>query len=399
MKILKMIDSVLLNIDQAYLENPRNLNKMAMNMNHLRQIISSNSQVEEFPQDIIFKTKAHEVVIQTLNPNVNLQHQKLIQETIWCLSNIALCNEKRILELLELGVIGQVRPYLDSMDSVMIESILWMLSNMLGETGRVKEPLIRLGYLDFIISNFQKFKSSPKLSGILAWFACNFIRSKPEVNRKIARPLIKCLIPLLDCQFNTDTLEEMVWMISSYLDTKDADIDFISSLGIIPRLKTLFETNHMTIISPITRIFGKLSLGSSTTVQSFLDNEFKLSLIDKIQGFYPTVQMDALWIMSSIVLTGTREMEVFNEPRILQLVQRVIFSETSDVRVKRFALTVLNSFMNQYGYSDREDLFFNNGYLDCIFHVMETFEKENILLGLNYIESVLTHGMTLENKK
>lgn len=399
MKILRMVESVLVNIDEAYLATPRDLDKMALNMNHLRQIISTNSQVEEFPQDVIFQTKAHEVVIQNLNPNINLQHPKLIQETIWCLSNIALSNEKRILELVELGVIDHVRPYLDSMDSVIIESILWMLSNMLGETGRVKDSLIRLGYLDFIISNFDKFNNSPKLSGILAWFACNFFKSKPEVNRKIGRPFLKCLMPLLEYSFSSDTIEEMVWTISSYLDYADPDIDFIFNLKIISKLKTLFETNHMTFISPITRIFGKLSLGSSTVVQSFLDKEFKLSLIEKISGFYPSVQVDGLWMMSNIILTGTKEKDFFDEPQVLELVQRLIFSESSDVVVKRFALTVLNSFMNQHGYSDREDLFFNKGYLDCIFHVMETFDRESILLGLSYIESILVHGLTLESAK
>lgn len=399
MKVLRLVESALINIDEGFAETPRNLGKMASSMHSLRQIISSNSQVEDFPQDVIFKSNAHKVILQALDPVVNQGHQKLIQEAIWCLSNIGLSSEARIRELIELRVVELVRPYLDSMDPVIIESELWMFANMLGETGLVKEPLIRLGFIDFIMTHFNKFRGSPKLSGVLAWFASNFVKARPEVNREIGRSFVKTLVPLLEAPYNTDTVEETVWMLSFYLDNADPDIKFIHTLGIIPKLKTLFETNYMTFILPITRIFGKLALGSSTLVQTFLDKDFKRSLIGKLTGFYPSLQCDSLWILSNLVLTGTKEMEFFNEPDTINLVQRILFDANSKIAVKRFAMRVLYSFMSQYSYADRENLFFNKGYVDCIFHVMETRDRTSVLQGLNYLEKVLIDALNFESTK
>ena len=372
---------------------------MAENMKNLRRLIAQFSETESFPEEIIFKTRAHLVVIKNLDPEINKNHPILIQETIWCLANICLCKEEKLNELMEYGIIRQVRPYLKLMNKKIIESAFWMLSNMLGESIQTRRYVVSCGYLNFIMAYFHCFRASQELSVLLAWFASNFFKSKPAVEDNIAQPFLKTLVPLLENENDSEIIDELVWMFYYYLDTENPNTEFIYNLGILPRLKELFLTNNDSFVLPITRIFCKFSLCDSSFIERFLDCDFKHSLLEKIQSCQPHLQIDSLWLLYNIILTGNKEMEFFNEPNIFNLIRDIIFDNKSNIEIKIQTLKVMKGFFDQYGVSQKEQFILQGGFIDCIFHVMEMMDKRTLQVGLDYIEEVLRTGLKLESSK
>jgi hypothetical protein len=233
----------------------------------------------------------------------------------------------------------------------------------------------------------------------LAWFSGNLLKLKPDLEDAIAMPYLEALKPLLYFNYNTDTVEEMIWAVNYFLDNDNPKTDFIFNIKIIPRLKQCFIVSHMSFILPITRIFGKLVMGSSTVIKSFLDSEFKESLLEKTKSIHPILAMDALWMLSNLILSGSKVMMFFNEPNTLDLMRSIIFNDKGSITVKREALKVLNNFMRQYGLADKEDYLFKFGYLDCIFHLMETMDRQSLDNGLDYIEEILKFGISSTSSK
>ena len=399
MNMLKIIENHLINIDMAFQETPKNLTVMTYHMHGIRKCISSNSNVNEFPEDVIFKSKAHKIVITCLDEKINNNDIKLIQETIWCLSNISLSSTPRIKELLELQVVERVRPYLNMGTELILESAFWMLSNILGECSSAKMPILNSGYLDFIMTNIQTFLNSPKLSGVISWFSSNLLKANPKYDSKIARPYIKTLLPLLKNPLNSDIMVEMIWMFNYYLDVPNPDYYFINNLGIYGILKRVFKSNLMTTINPILRIFGKLALGDSSIIQNFLDQEFKAALLEKIKNSHPNIQLDALWLLSNIILTGTNECEFMSDSQVLELVRDLALDDSKTFPVRTQALVVLKNYFFQFGITQREELIFKFGYVDCILFSFNFMNQELVETALICLEDILKHGITVHHTK
>ena len=394
-----LTEQILDGLDKCYAQNPKNLDGMALQMRHLRRLMSAKSCTESFPQEIIFKTKAHIIILKNLDPEINEGHQLLIQETIWCLSNICLSNPSRLRNLLDLKILELVKQYLTISDQVIVESTFWMLANMLSDFPQAKVDIISNGYLDFILDHLDVIKGSNKLSGIVAWFLSNFFKGRPSVSPKLARPLLTNMTFLLDFPVNSDIVEETIWCYSFYLDNKDPDYRFINNLEIIPKLKSVFLSDQCKILAPIVRIFGKLSLGDSQIVQNFLDESFKESLLNKLCFGEVWLSKDVLWTLSNLILTGTNEMELLYDSRVLSLIRDLILDANIPPVLKCSALGVFQSFFNQLGFSERENLIFKHGFVDCILTCIETSEKENISIAIRCLEEILKFGVVTNNAK
>ena len=399
MNLLKIIENHLINIDKAFQQTPKNFEIMTYHMRGIRRSISTNTNVNEFPEDIIFKSKAHKIVITCLDEKINNGNIPLIQESIWCLSNISLSSTTRIKELLELQVIERVRPYLNFGTPMILESAFWMLSNILGDYPAAKMVILNSGYLDYVMNNFDVFLNSPILSGVIAWFSSNLIKSNPKFDPKIVRPYIKKLLPLLKYPLNSDIMSEMIWMINFYLDVENPDYYFVNNLGIYDVLIRVFKSNLYITMNPILRIFGKLALGDSSIVQNFLDQEFKKSLLEKVKNNNSYIQLDSLWLIGNIILTGTNECEFMSDHEVINLVRDTALDNSKSFAVRNNALIVLKNYFSQFGISEREELIFQFGYVDCILFSFNFLNQELVETALDCLEEILKHGVTVHHRK
>ena len=232
-----------------------------------------------------------------------------------------------------------------------------------------------------------------------AWFSSNFLKGAPELDKNIVRPYIKMLLPLLNNSLNSDIIEELIWMFNYYLDVPEPDYIFINNLGIYKFFKKVFESNQMKTVHPILRIFGKLSLGNSQIIQGFLDEKFKNALIIKINSIHSGIQEDALWTLSNIILTGTNECTFMSDPRTINLIRDIALNNQKSFQVRNNALLVFKSYFFQFGISQREELVFEYGYIDCIFMAFNSFNQELVDTGLTCIEEILIHAFKVHNNK
>jgi hypothetical protein len=365
---------------------------MALHMKSLRHLISNSSDVEEFPEDVIFQSQAHKIIMICLEPEINNGNKPLIKETLWCLSNLCLAQPRRLDTLLEHGILIKVKQYLNVDELVNFESIYWLLSNLISDYHEPRVDIVSHGYLNFLFENVEAVKESPKLSSIVSWFAMNFMEDITGIDPKDIRQLLIIMNHLTQDQMADDVKENVIFSLYSYLLSENHDIFLLKELNLLHFLKTIFISNNYKFQTAIIKIFTKLSSHNSEIVNCFLNKNFKECLLLKIKYSCSMIQGELMTILSNLISVGIEQAQILSDLKTIETVRDFILCNEKSPYAKHFAIDVLASLFSMFDSTGKEHLIYKAGYLDCMFALFEIKDPKSCKKVLGYFEEVLKWG-------
>lgn len=383
-------------LSTALEQKPKKLGDILSPIRKLRQLLSQNPIFESLKENPLFASNLHITLLKTLDPQVHQNNSKLMVEIMSCFSNICFSNQKYLQILFDLDLIGKVKHFLKGWRVKIVEGVFWMLSNFTSQFPLVKKTIYSNGYVDLILQNVETLKDSPKLSAIIAWFSSNLAQNLNSEDLLNVQKLLLGLKFLFYNKIGSEVVQEMTWAVNYFLDNDAPDCEFIvNQLGLIQQLKKIFYSNQIQTIYPITRIFGKLSMGKAQIINSFLDDKFKKSITAKLLIRKPVLKMHLLWMMENIIFTGSKQAQIFNDKDFFELLRIIILEKEGPVFLKNFALSCFKNLFSNLEIDDREKLIFQYRFTDCILFCLEIFEKEIILNALQCLQKILKHGVTV----
>lgn len=389
---MSLYDQTLRELDKAFMITPKNFHKMSIQVQRLRRLLSKSIEVEDFPEEVVFKTKTHFIVMALLKAQINEGHPVLIQEALWCLSNICLSSSVRLDTLINMGMLKAMKQYLCIDNLVNFELIYWGLSNLISENKDAKQNLISNGFIQFIFDNFSEIKKSFKLSSIIAWFLANFMIDCSSFDQQIIQSLLINLKELLQAREEQEIKSEIIFSFSEYIESKNPDYKFLIDLKIIPVFKKLIFLDDYKNESFLTKIFSKLSFCGEEMIKTFWDDDFKDLIIGKINKTNYMEQEDLINILFNLILLEEENVNMICDYKLIECLRRFILNPEFSFYPKELALDVLRSIFVRLNNNEKINFVFHLGYIDCIFFFFELRELCGVKKALLCLEEVLKYG-------
>lgn len=329
-KLVNQIEVILRNIDDAY--KMRDMDSLANYIRQLRLLTSSTQNPEKFPYKEIFHTKAFEIVLICLEKDTNMGHRKVIEETLWMISNMMLSPQEYLLKFLRDDLLFKMALYLDLGSITSVRSIFWSLSNILAELPDQINLIIEHGYIDFLLNNSREILEDRQLEETVAWFISNVFRPQVKVNSTIKFGILDKYFEIFFGDINSVAMLEITTAVRDFVDPsceRFADrCLLVLQKNPVERLVELCYSNNITLKNTALEIMGKMSYADEHITSIFVTEEIREMLIFHVhnrgQCASKQTMKYAVWVLSNLVMDSTENCMFFSTNHLLGSLVNII---------------------------------------------------------------------------
>lgn len=383
---------------------------MAKSLNELKAILSRYSTTTFDIEQIVFKTRAHQIILRFLDFKFNLGDHAIIQATLNCVSNLLLCSGESIDLFIKMGILPMLLNYLEIGHPKWLSCIYWGLANIIGEDPKYRSVIIKNGFLDFIMVNFDVLATLPMLRNVVAWFLGNLLKSNENDKRMYARPLDNSIaFPIITKIMTffkdpkTEEFSEALWTISFFL-TDSGDLtsktNFLDSLNLQDKINEFISSTKVIHAQPLVRIFGKFSYCPANIIERFdmvKAKDFLFNLVNNFNNI--TVQADSLWTISNFILTNSQISNFFYSDDFFKRLQNMICDERVHSRLKMEALQVMNSFFKMQNQFAKEKMIFQMGLVNVVMFSLGIDSLSVVQTAIIVLGEILEYGEKNYNRR
>lgn len=383
---------------------------MAKSLNDLKEILSRYSTTTFDIEQIVFKTRAHQIILRFLDFKFNLGDKAIIQAALNCVSNLLLCSRESIDLFISMGILPMLHNYLDIGKPKWLSCIYWGLANIIGEDIKYRPVIIQNGFLDFLMVNFEVLANLPMFRKVISWFLGNLLKSNENSKEPHHRPLDNSIsfpiIAKIMTFFNdpkTEEFTEALWSISFFL-TDSTDLvtktNFLDSLNFQCKINEFISKTKVVHAQPLVRIFGKFSFCTANIVERFDMVKAKDFLFNLVNGFNNiSVQADSLWTISNFILTSNQLSSFFYSDDFFKRLQNIICDDRVHPRLKMESLQVLNSFFKMQNQFAKEKMIFQLGLVNVVMFSLGIDSLNLVQTAIIVLEEILEYGEKNYNRR
>lgn len=396
-------------IDKAHTE--QDLKSISANLNQVKRLLSVHCTTSFELEEVFFSTKTHLIVLRFLDFKFNLGDENIIRQALECISNLLLSSKEALDLMLKLGFLPILYNYLDISKLNNLKCIYWGLANMLGESLCYRPAMIKNGFIDFILENFEVLKTNNSVSCVISWFLSNIMKtdinikdsSNIDLNVDIAKAVLKKTIIFFDKNTPEEAFSETVWAVSFFLNNRQdvlSNLNFLDSINIQSKINRSIDRIQIKEVKAMVRILGKLSFGSSSIIERLDLEKVKNFLLNVVNTLKESqTQSDALWTISNLILTNAQISNFFYSRNLLKDLCDKIMSKKENFRVQTEILMIISGFFKMQSLTDKEKMVFEMKIIDVALFALEVDSLDVVKSSLSLIEKVLEYGETLFSSK
>ena len=242
-----------------------NENELYLALRTLKFIYTLNNN------DLAFKITISLNIINSISSLINDLNIPIdcLKEATLCLCNLTAGPSFIVNALISKDIIFTCKKLLNHHDQEIIENSVWCLSNIASDNRENRKKILELGILEYLISKFVDFQYM--LSTLL--FA---LRNLLEGGLVIKENLIKELLKIARITIKTkndNIIENSLWIVSNISDGSLNCVQILLDNKIIGRIIKLADSNSAKICFPAIRTLGNIAAGTCEQVQIILDKE------------------------------------------------------------------------------------------------------------------------------
>ena len=166
------------------------------------------------------------------------QNEEIVFEATWVLTNVA--NTEHTSAVVD--AVPFLVPLLVSNSEYLREQAVWCLSNIAGDSIRLRDIVLATDASTYIVKNINS-PANESLLGNMVWALSNLSRGKPVPDLKLVQEVVPCLASVVrtivnspDAGDRTSILRDACWTLYHLSDGDDERIQKVVDTGIIETL-------------------------------------------------------------------------------------------------------------------------------------------------------------------
>ena len=267
------------------------------------------------------------------DPNTD---QDCLKQAAGCLCNLSAGPSFMVTALVSQGIIPICKDLMQIKDKELMESAIWCISNVAGDSKEHREAVLKLGILDLLLDMFISLQF---MAGTLVWTFKNLVESGPSLKEAS----LKRLLNVLHCTSKTRNeamLIECLWVVSHIADGGLGNTQLLLDHKIMGRVLKCIKTCSTKICHPAIRAIGNIAAGTADQIQRLLDK----GILDIVYAQYENTKSNKIkkylmWTVSN--LTGgirAHIMIITGHPILIKAVSAI---SHADSEVRKNAVEVM----------------------------------------------------------
>eukprot|EP01130_Rhizamoeba_saxonica_P004257 TRINITY_DN1744_c2_g1_i2.p1 TRINITY_DN1744_c2_g1~~TRINITY_DN1744_c2_g1_i2.p1 ORF type:complete len:455 (-),score=85.83 TRINITY_DN1744_c2_g1_i2:90-1454(-) len=315
-----------------------------------------------------------------------LYSEQIQHEAAWSISNYFSSSGSWIQQALAKGGANVLANLFRSTSNPEIaEQCAWALGNIAGESIACRDLILSM---DVVVPIGELLAKNINTSSTrtAAWVISNLSRGKPN-QFEYFREIIPTIVNTITNTGDSEVKQDLLWALSYLSDGPNANIDTITSTGIIPLLVSHLIYPDMKIAHPVLRTVGNISAGTHTHSQLLLNHNILSSFKVLLKYESMSIVRESCWALSNLAAGPIEHIHILCESEIIPLVVHTAL-HSQRLEVKREALWVLCNMTSGGEYIHIEYLLNNN-----ILAPMEKFlplgDNQGIQIVLEALSNIL----------
>lgn len=318
----------------------------------------------------------------------------MVFEAAWALTNIA--STDRTADVAGFpGVVTNLVRLLMHGQAQIREQAAWCLGNIAGDSGDLRDLVLRKGALDGLVANLNDPSSMSLLSNT-AWAVSNLCRGKPSPPVELIQPAISPLASLLRRDVTAEVVVDAVWALSYLADGENDRIQTIMNTDpdIARALVEKLGDSSLPLLTPTVRTLGNFVTGTDEQTQAVVDAGVINHMLHLLSHSNKNIRKESCWLLSNVAAGSKEQLEAVL--KATGLVERIIEIARSDRwEVRKEALWVVSNMLTTGDEFHIKSLVQRDGFAVLTESLDNVQDSKMLLVALEGIEVVLKLGERL----
>jgi len=265
------------------------------------------------------------VTLMAESPDVQIQI-----EACWCITNIASSTSQHTMTVVELGVVPILGRLLLSDNLDLVEQTIWCLGNIAGDCTRFRDFVLKHSVLKELVRHAE---TCDKLSLLrnCTWTISNLTRGKPQPPFETVRPAIPTLLKLL-YSMDHQVLSDALWALSYLSDGSNPQIEAVLAGDSGRRMVELMLHISSNVQVPALRCIGNCLSGDDSSTEKLIQAGVLLPLRTLVASQKKSIRKEACWAVSNITAGSPTQITAVIKSGILPAIIARLTDSAPDVR-------------------------------------------------------------------
>ena len=306
----------------------------------------------------------------------NSQEPHIQIEATWCITNMASGSTEQVASLVEKGIIPIVSDLLKTDHFTLLEQSVWCVGNIAGDCSSYRDKLLHSGALDSLSMKYFYLKDKrdnkhKSLVRQIIWSISNLCRSKPIPDFKLIRNAVPVFCDAIKNETEMGTLADICWALVPHVNKYS--IQTIITLEVIPVFVKLLQLPQIIIVNPVLRMLGNITHGKDEDTQAVIDAGCINYLTVLLGHPHKIIRMEACWIISNITAGTSKQIQfIMDDEFVFPKLVGLCLNDVGDVQ-REAVWAICN--MTKKAQPQQITWLMQNGIIDLFEHFLEPNNK------------------------
>eukprot|EP01017_Pseudomicrothorax_dubius_P045276 TRINITY_DN7808_c0_g1_i1.p1 TRINITY_DN7808_c0_g1~~TRINITY_DN7808_c0_g1_i1.p1 ORF type:complete len:495 (-),score=95.21 TRINITY_DN7808_c0_g1_i1:94-1578(-) len=316
-------------------------------------------------------------------------YPKVQLEAVWILTNIASGDSTDVANLVAIDGVSKIIGMLFwTKDTAHIETAIWALGNVCGESLIYRDQLLAMGIIDLVLEILGSQICEYKILKTLVWLTSNLVRGRPYPPEREVLRLLPVLAQTIHME-SEDILSDVMWSISYLSDVSINLCNRLIELRLIPRIAKLLLHKNFLIRIPTLRAVGNLANSTDEHTKLLLENGVLVGIGALLEARKPVIRREACWALSNLFACPTELLEYAVQTDIVPRLVRVCLED--EIIVRKEGLMALVNLANKASL-EQAIIIIDQGILEAFIRQFTSGETDLIMIALEGLDQLLTKG-------
>ena len=319
-------------------------------------------------------------------------------EATYCLCNIASGTSDQANSIIIYGGIPKIWNLLDCQIEEIKTQTIWLVSNLVGDSTKIRDALIENKILDKILTILASTNNENYIN-MSTWCISNFFRVKPTPKKDICAKIFKVIVRavLIDTKKDEEFIEDACFFFSVVSHKYKEFNEEIIDTGLLPKIIQNLDIKKRSIVLASLRIIGNIACtDNANQTQKLIDlgvlNKLKYTLFNESVN----IRKESAFILSNICAGTQKQIEAVIEQNFLQILYKIYNNDNPKVK-KEAIIAIANMTLVE------DEKFMKKNFDDNILMItLELLKNEDayyIIVGLEILVNIFVFGEKKGMKK
>ncbi|KAI8874070.1 ARM repeat-containing protein [Ramicandelaber brevisporus] len=239
-------------------------------------------------------------VVPRLVELLGSQHQLVVFESAWALTNIASGTSSETATVVNAGAIPRFVELLSHPSADVREQAVWALGNIAGDSTSFRDQALQSGAMQPLCALLLSSNSKQALLRNATWSLSNLCRGKnPAPSWDMIEPALPVFARLIYIE-DGEILTDACWALSYLTDGANDKIQSVIEAGVCRRLVELMMHPSSNVQTPALRTIGNIVTGDDQQTQAVINAGVIPALLHLLASPREGIRKEAAWTISNI---------------------------------------------------------------------------------------------------